>query len=227
MHSSFTGLVGWLTTAAHWDGPGGITHRLFQHLGYCLEAMGIATAIGLPLGLYTGHTGRGGAVLSSVGNAARALPTLGLLTLIAIAIRSVSFTAALIPLVVLAVPSVLVNTYEGIAGVDRTLTDAARGMGLRPVQLLARVEVPVALPLIVLGLRTAALQVISTATIAAYVGIGGLGRFIIDGQASRDYAQLGAGAVLVAAFAIVTEVLFLAGGWLLVSPGVRSRRRIL
>lgn len=222
--SSFSDLGSWLTTASHWSGPGGIGHRLFEHLGYSAEALLIAIAIGLPLGLLTGHTRRGGSVLSTVSNGGRALPTLGLLTLFAIVI-GVGLSAALIPLVILAIPPILVNTDAGVRGVDRTLTDAARGMGLRPHQVLFRVEVPVAVPLIVLGLRTAALQIISTATIAAYVGLGGLGRFIIDGEASRDYAQLGAGAVVVALFAIVTEGMFLIAQHFVISPGLRSSSR--
>jgi osmoprotectant transport system permease protein len=180
--------------------------------------------IALPIGLITGHTGRGGAALSTLSNAGRALPTLGLLILFAILI-GVGIDAAIIPLVFLAIPSILVNTNVGIRGVDRTLVDAAYGMGLTPAQVLWRVEVPVALPLIVLGLRVAAIQVISTATIAAYVGLGGLGRYIIDGQASRNFAELGAGAVVVALFAIAIETLLLLGQRLAVSPGVRQRTR--
>jgi osmoprotectant transport system permease protein len=222
--TSFTDLGSWLTTGSNWTGPGGIGHRLWEHLGYSLEALVIAVAIGLSLGLLTGHTRRFGSVLSSFSNGGRALPTLGLLTLFAIII-GVGLSAALIPLVILAIPPILVNTDAGIRGVDRTLTDAARGMGLRPHQVLFRVEMPVALPLIVLGLRTATLQIISTATIAAFVGLGGLGRFIIDGEASRDYAKLGGGAVVVAMFAILTEAMFLVAQRLIISPGLRSSSR--
>lgn len=222
MTSSFTGLLRWLTTWSHWTGGSGIEHRLAQHAAYSAEALVLAAAVGLPLGLAAGHTRRGGALLSSLAGAGRALPTLGLLTLFAITV-GVGLSAALVPLVLLAVPPILVTSYEGIRGVDPALVEAARGMGLRPRQVLARVELPVALPLVLLGLRTAALQIVSTATIAAFVALGGLGRFIIDGQASRDYAQLGAGAVLVAVFALATEAAFLLIGRLLVSPGLRRR----
>ena len=218
--TSLGDLFSYLTTAANWEGSGGFLHRLLQHLGYSAETLLVATVIALPLGLASGHTGRGGTFLSLLGNISRALPTLGLLVIFAILI-GVGINAAIIPLVFLAIPSILVNTYVGIRSVDRTLVDAASGMGLTGRQVLWRVEVPVALPLITLGLRTAALQVVSTATIAAFVGLGGLGRYIIDGQASHNFAELGAGAVVVAVLAIVIEALFLAGQRLLVSPGLR------
>jgi osmoprotectant transport system permease protein len=220
--TSFSGVFSYLTTAANWHGSDGFGIRLAQHFTYSIEALLIGVAIALPLGLISGHTGRGGAVLSLLSNMSRALPTLGLLTIFALLI-GVGLEAAIIPLVFLAVPSILVNTYVGIRGVDRALVDAAYGMGLTPTQVLFRVEVPVALPLIVLGLRTAALQVVSTATIAAFVGLGGLGRYIIDGQASQNFAELGAGAIIVALFAIVTEGLFLLAQRFAVSPGVRRR----
>lgn len=220
--TSLSGMLSYLTTSANWQGSYGFPVRLAQHLEYSLEAMVIAVVIALPLGLLSGHTGRGGAVLTLLSNASRALPTLGLLTVFAILI-GVGLRAAIIPLVFLAIPSILVNTYVGVRNVDPALVDAASGMGMTSAQVLTRVEVPIALPLIVLGLRTAALQVVSTATIAASVGLGGLGRYLIDGEASQDFAELGAGAIVVALFAIVTEGLFLLAQRFLVSPGVRRR----
>ncbi len=222
--TSANGIFSYLTTASNWEGSGGILHRLVQHLGYSGLTLLIAVVIALPLGLVTGHTGRGGLPLTLLSNASRALPTLGLLTIFAILI-GVGIDAAIIPLLFLAIPSILVNTNVGIRGVDPMVVDAANGMGLTPYQVLRRVEIPVALPLIFLGLRTAALQVVSTATIAAYVGLGGLGRYIIDGQASRNFAELGAGAVIVAVFAIATEGIFLLAQRFLVSPGIRHRAR--
>lgn len=221
---SFGSSFSYLVDGANWHGGDGFPLRLVQHLEYSGETLLVAVAIGIPLGLLTGHTGRGGAVLSMLSNASRALPTLGLLVFLALLI-GVDLDAAIIPLVFLALPSILVNTYVGIQGVDRELREAAYGMGLRPWQVLWQVEVPVALPLIVLGLRTAALQVIATATVAAVVGVGGLGRYIIDGEANRNFAELGAGAIMVAALAIVAEGAFLLGQRLLVSPGVRARSR--
>jgi osmoprotectant transport system permease protein len=222
--TSGSDVFSYLTTASNWHGSSGVPERILQHLGYSAAALLLAAAIALPLGLLSGHTGRGGAALSMISNASRALPTYGLLVLFAILI-GVGFQAALIPLILLAVPSMLVNTYVGIRDVDRSVVDAARGTGMRGWQVLLRVEVPVALPLIFLGLRLAAIQVVSTATIAAAVGLGGLGRYIIDGQASRNFAELGAGALLVCLFAIVIEAFFLICQRILVSPGVRARTR--
>jgi osmoprotectant transport system permease protein len=210
----------WSYLTGHWGGSSGIAERTLQHLGYSVEAMLLAAVVAVPAGLYTGHTGRGGTVLGLLGNASRALPTLGLLTLFAILI-GVGLGAAIIPLVFIAVPAILVNTHVAVHGADRHLVDAALGLGLTGWQVLWRVEVPVGLPLIVLGFRTAAIQVVSTATIAAYVGLGGLGRLIIDGEATRDYAQLGAGALAVAVFAIVTEALLLGLGRLALPSGLR------
>jgi osmoprotectant transport system permease protein len=221
-NTSVSGVWSYLTTAAHWSHGSGFLERLWQHLGYSAEILLISVIIALPLGLITGHTGRGSTVLTLLGNASRALPTLGLLVLCAIGI-GVGLEAAIIPLLFLAIPSILVNTDVGIRGVDRDLVDAARGMGFTPRQVLFRVELPVAIPLIVLGLRTAALQVVSTATVAAYVGLGGLGRYIFDGLASRNFAEMGAGAVLVAIFAIVVEGLFLVAQRFVISPGLRRQ----
>jgi osmoprotectant transport system permease protein len=216
--TSFYDLFSYL--GAHWSGAGGVGHRLLEHLGYSAEALALSAAIALPIGLLTGHTGRGAALLGLLSNASRALPTLGLLTIFAVLI-GVGLDAAIIPLVLIGIPSILVNTSVGIRNVDRALVEAARGMGLTPWQVVWRVELPVALPLVVLGLRTAALQIVSTATIAADVGLGGLGRFIIDGIGNRNFAELGAGAVAVALFALAIEALFLTGQRILVSPGVR------
>jgi osmoprotectant transport system permease protein len=220
--TSLGGVVRYLTDGAHWQGPNGIPTLTAQHLGYSAETLAISAVVALPLGLLAGHTRRGGTLLSVLSDASRALPTLGLLYLLAIAV-GVGFEAALVPVVVLAIPSLLINTYLGVRGVDRELVDAAVGMGLTPWQVLTRVEIPNALPLIILGLRTAALQVISTVTIAAYVGLGGLGRLISDGEGSGNFAELLAGAVVVAVFAIAVELLLLALQRVAVSPGVRVR----
>jgi|HubBroStandDraft_1064217.scaffolds.fasta_scaffold317022_1 osmoprotectant transport system permease protein len=219
--TSASSIFSYLSTAANWEGPSGFLHRLVQHLGYSGLTLGIALAVALPLGLLTGHTRRGGISLTLVSNASRSLPTLGLLIIFAIVI-GVGLEAAIIPLLLLAIPPILVNTDLGIRSVDATVVDAAYGMGMTPIAVLARVEFPLALPLIILGLRTAALQVVATATIAAYVGLGGLGRYIIDGEASANFTELGAGAVVVACFAIVTEGLFQLAQRVIVSPGVRQ-----
>jgi osmoprotectant transport system permease protein len=208
----------------NWSGPDGIPSRLIEHLGFSLAAFALSALIAIPLGLWIGHTGRGALLVVVSANAARALPTLGLLVLVVLLIGVGTIWPVLIPLVALAVPPILVNTYEGIRGVDPDLRDAAYGMGLRGRQVLFQVRVPVALPLILLGLRLAAIQVVATATVAAFVGLGGLGRFIIDGLATKDYPSVIGGAVLVAALALAVQFGFTLLNRVAVSPGVRQIR---
>ncbi|GHG96700.1 ABC transporter permease [Streptomyces rubradiris] len=210
--------------SAHWHGYDGIPTRFAEHIGYCLEALAIAAVIGLPVGLLTGHTGRGGNALALLATAGRALPSFGLLVLMFIWI-GLGLLPVMIPLVVLAVPPILVTTYEAVRSVDPSPVDAARGMGMPEARVLFQVEVPVALPLILSGLRTAAVQIVSTATIAAYVSLGGLGRYIIDGLYQKDYAKVVGGAALVAGLALVTLAVFWAVARLAVSPGVRRGGR--
>jgi len=214
--------IGWLFSAQQWSGVDGIPTRLGQHLYYSGVALLVAVAIAVPLGLLIGHTNRGGFLVVNSANAARALPTAGVLLLV-VTLTGIGFLPVLVPLVALAIPPVLVNTYEGIRQVEPELVDASRGVGLRERQVLGSVEIPVALPLILLGVRTAALQIVSTATIAAYVGLGGLGRYIFDGLARQEYQTVIGGAILVVALALLTELLFVGVQRLLVSPGLRSR----
>ncbi|KOG08449.1 ABC transporter permease [Streptomyces viridochromogenes] len=207
---------------AHWQGYDGIPTRVGEHIEYTLMALGIAAAVGLPIGLVTGHTGRGGNALALIATSARALPSFGLMVLMFI-LLGLGMAPVMIPLVVLAVPPILVTTYEAMRSVDPAPVDAARGMGMAETAVLFRVELPVALPLILSGLRSAAIQIVSTATIAAYVSFGGLGRYIIDGLYQRNYEKVVGGATLVAAMALATLGLFWALGRLAVSPGVRRR----
>ncbi|MER6676957.1 ABC transporter permease [Streptomyces sp. NPDC000983] len=207
--------------SAHWQGYDGIPTRLAEHLGYTLMALGIAAAVGLPVGLLTGHTGRGGNTVALIATAGRALPSFGLMVLMFI-LFGLGMAPVMIPLVVLAIPPVLVTTYEAMRSVDPAPVDAARGMGMTETAVLLRVELPVALPLILSGLRSAAIQIVSTATIAAYVSFGGLGRYIVDGLYQRDYEKVVGGATLVAAMALTTLGLFWAVARLTVSRGVRS-----
>jgi osmoprotectant transport system permease protein len=206
--------------SAHWQGYDGIPTRVAQHLGYSLEALALAALIGLPVGLVTGHYGRGGNALSVIATAGRALPTFGLLVLITI-IVGFGMLPVMIPLVVLAVPPILVTTYEAVRSVDPSPVDAARGIGMGEPRILLQVELPVALPVVLGGLRSAAIQIVSTATIAAYVGLGGLGRYIVDGLYQRDYGKVVAGATLLAGLALVTLAAFWAVTRATVSPGVR------
>ncbi|GLY84458.1 ABC transporter permease [Actinoallomurus iriomotensis] len=214
----------WLTASAHWSGSDGIPHRLLEHLGYSVLALVIAAVIALPLGALVGHTGRGGFIVVSFANLARAVPTLGLLLLV-VTVTSIGLTPVIIPLIALAMPPILVNTYEGIRGVDADIKDAAKGMGMKGPGVLLKAEIPVALPLILLGLRTAAIQVVATATIAAYAGIGGLGRYIVDGLARKDYPSVVGGSVLVVLLAVIVQVAFIGIRRAFVSPGLRGSSR--
>lgn len=210
-------LVGWFAAAGRWSGSAGIPARVLEHLGYTALAVVIAAVIALPLGALVGHTRRGGLVVVGVANGLRALPELGVLVLFVL-LLGLGLLPPTLALVLLAVPPLLAGAYSGVAGADAGAVDAARGMGMRELQVLLQVEVPAAVPLVLGGLRFATLQVVATATIAAYVGLGGLGRFIIDGFSVRDFPQMLGGAVLVAVLSIVVELVLQALGRL-VTPG--------
>jgi len=210
----------WLHSSQQWQGADGIPARLLQHLGYSGLALLVAILIALPLGVAIGHTGKGAFAIVSLANIWRAIPTLGLLIIMVVWLGFSPLTW-LIPLVALAIPPILVNAYEGVLGVDHDLTDAGRGMGMTGWQVLRRVEIPVALPLIMLGLRTAAIFIVATATIAAEIGTGGLGRYIIDGLATNNYAEVAGGAALVVLLALGVQVIFLGLRRLVVPTGLR------
>jgi osmoprotectant transport system permease protein len=204
------------------SGYNSIWNRLAEHCLYTLIALLCAIAIALPLAFVTGHTGRGDAPVAALAAVGRAMPSLGLLVLLAVKL-GLNFSAALIPLVALAVPPILLTTHEGLRAVDRSVVDAARGMGMSPLQVLFRVEVPSAMPLIISGLRSAAVQIVSTATIAALISFGGFGRYVVDGFSEFDYNQVAGGAFLVSSLSIFTLLLFALLSRLLVSPGLRRR----
>ncbi len=220
--SYFSTAWDWLVSSQNWSGSNGIPIRLLQHLEYTGLALIIALVIAVPAGLAMGHLRRGGFAVVTIANFGRALPTLGLLVLIFV-LTSGSIFSWLIPLVALAIPPMLVNTYEGVLGVDRELTDAARGMGMTEGQILRKVEIPVALPLILLGIRTSAIQVVATATIAAYIGLGGLGRYIIDGLARDEYNVVAGGAVVIILLALAVQGLFTLLRLLIVPVGLRRQ----
>ena len=194
----------WFTTAAHWWGPEGMLHRLQEHVGMSAAALATAMVIALPLGLVLGHTGRGGPLAVNLSNLGRAVPSFAIIVLMA-SIVGIGAKPAYIALVALAIPPMVTNTYTAIRGVDRDVREAAEGMGLTGRQVLVRVEIPMGLPLMMAGIRTSAVQVVATATLAALVGGGGLGRFIVDGFALRQQDMLVAGAILVALLALLTE----------------------
>jgi len=203
--SSWSRLVDYLTTASHWTGNAGILHRLEQHFALTAVSIGIAALIALPLGLALGHIGRGGTLAINITNIGRAVPTFAVLTLLTLSPVGIGNRSTVIALVLFALPPLVTNSYVGLREVDPEVRDAARGMGMSGWQVFRRVELPLGMPLVMTGVRIATVQVWATATIAALVGTGGLGRLITDGLSSHDQGQLLAGAVLVAAFAIVVE----------------------
>lgn len=221
----------WLTDAAHWQGADGIGARLAEHLEYTAIAVAVAVLIALPIGAVIGHTGKGTAAVAGTANALRALPSLGLLVILALwsldhlPITIALQTASIAVLVLLAVPPILTATYAGVAAVDPATRDAAQGMGMRGYQVLLRVELPNAVPLVFSGLRSGYLQAVATATIAAFVSLGGLGRYVIDGLAQHDYPKMAAGGLLVALLAIVGDRVLAMAGYLVTSPGLTGRKR--
>jgi osmoprotectant transport system permease protein len=212
----------WLNDPVQWSGPGGIPVRTLQHVWYSLLATGIATAIALPIGIAIGHTGRGGLVAVNLTNLGRAIPSLGIIILM-FTLVGFGIVPILVALVALAVPPIVTNSYVGIRSVDPDVREAAEGMGMRGRQVLWQVELPVAMPLIMAGVRTSTVQVVATATLAAYVGLGGLGRYLIDGLSQSDLPQVVGGAILVALLSLLTELLLGRVQALVVSRGLAER----
>ncbi len=200
--------IDWFGDSTNWSGDDGVPHRVVQHLGYTSLTIVIAAAIAIPIGLWIGHTGRlrGLAVVSS--GALRALPTLGALAYVSL-FTGIGIRGAIFTLVLLAIPPLLAGAYAGLESVDRQTIDAARAIGMTEWQILTKVEVPLALPLIVGGFRSATLQVVATATVAAFVpGPGGLGRYLIDGLAVSDYTRIVAGSIVVIVLALILDGIF-------------------
>jgi osmoprotectant transport system permease protein len=218
----------WLADPAHYQGSDAIQTRILEHVELSGLAVVIACAIALPIGLYLGHTGRFAFVAVNVANVGRALPSLALLALalpIAFALGlGLGFWPTLIAMVPLALPPVLTSAYVAVRNVEADVIEAARGMGMSERGILQRVELPLGLPLILSGIRTAAVNVVATATLGALVAWGGLGRYIVDGLALREYDRLFAGALLVAALAIIVEVAFGTFERFSTSPGIRAER---
>jgi osmoprotectant transport system permease protein len=214
----------WLKSPAQWHGSDGIPQRVLEHLGYSGLSLLVAAVIAIPLGVLIGHTGRGSYAIVNLANIWRAIPTLGFLVLMVVLI-GFSVLTWLVPLVVLGIPPILINTYEGVAGIDADLKDAALGMGMTRWQIVRKLELPMATALIVLGLRTAAIFVVATATIAAYISLGGLGRYIIDGLASNNYAEVAGGAVVIVILALLVQLFFVGVRLLVVPSGLRKQAR--
>lgn len=205
-------------------GPNPIPVRLEEHLWYTLLALVITAVIAIPIGFAIGHTGRGRAFAVAISGGARALPTLGVLSLLGL-LLGIGLSAPIISFVILAIPSVLAGAYAGFESVDRKTIDAARAVGMTGWQIMTQVEIPLGLPLLIGGLRSAALQIVATATLASYIGAGGLGTYIFLGLGTQDYGQMLAGSILVVVLAIVLEVVFSIVQRLVVPAGVRAGRR--
>jgi osmoprotectant transport system permease protein len=215
-------VIAWLTDPAQWSGPDGIPVRTLQHLWYSLLATAIAAAVALPIGVYIGHTGRGAVFAVNLTNLGRAIPSLGIIILM-FTVFGFGVAPVLITLFALAIPPIVTNSYIGVRSVDPDVRQAAEGMGMRGRQVLWQVELPMAMPLIMAGIRTSAVQVVATATLAAFVGLGGLGRYLIDGLAQRDLAEVVGGAILVAVLSLLTELVLGRVQTMVVSKGLAER----
>jgi osmoprotectant transport system permease protein len=211
---TFLEVVRWLTSGAHWQGSDGIPVRTLEHLELTFAALALATVVALPLGLLIGHTGRGELLAVSVANLGRAIPSFAILVISFSLVLTLApklafgFLPTLAALFLLAIPPILTNTYVGVQQVERDTVEAARGMGMSERQVLFGLELPLAAPVIMAGLRTAALQVVATATLSALIAGGTLGRYIVDGFATSDQVETVAGAVLIAVLALLVELGF-------------------
>ena len=206
--SPFVESLRWLAEPSRWSGPAGIPLRTLEHLGYTALGVLHAALLAIPLGLAVGHTGRFKGLAVATAGAARALPTLGLVTLFAL-LMGIGLTAPLLSFVILAIPSLLAGAYSAVESADRATVDAARAQGMTELQILTRVELPLGMPLLIGGVRGATVQVVATAMLAAYVGNGGLGRYIFQGLGSQNYPQMIAGSLLVIALALVLDLVLL------------------
>ncbi len=212
-------VVGWFGDPANWSGRDGIPNRMTEHIVMCALSMMAALVLALPIGLYIGHTGRFATATVNIANIGRAVPSYALMAVlyplsIAFVVMGpgadIAFLATFVAMILLAIPPIVTNTWTGVRGVDDDLREAARGMGMRGHQVLRDLEIPLALPVVLVGVRIATVQVIATATLGAVFGGGGLGRYIVQGFARQDDARLWAGAMLVGALAIGAELVL---GW--------------
>lgn len=220
-------VVAWFADPATWSGRDGIPTRLGEHLFISAVALGVGTAIALPAGLYIGHTGRWATAVVAVANIGRAVPSLGLMGLAFIALLQLGLGVGPLPAIValtaLAIPPIVVNAHAALRGIDDELLEAARGMGMRELEVLTRVEIPIGLPVILAGVRTSAVQVVATATLATVVGGGTLGELILIGFAINDQVRVFGAAIVVALLSILTEIAFAALQRAGTSPGLRGR----
>ncbi|HEV2029440.1 MAG TPA: ABC transporter permease [Candidatus Dormibacteraeota bacterium] len=218
--SLFQATLQWLTDPAHWQGIDGIPTRLVEQIHLSIESVAIGAVIALPVGIVLGHYGRFGNLAINISNVGRAVPSFAILV-IAFQVFGLGDVPIILALTALAVPPMVTNSYVALREVDPDVKDAARGMGYRELAQLLRVELPLAVPLIMAGVRTSAVQVVATATLAALIAGGGLGRYIVDGLARSDNPRTLAGALLVAALALTTELLLAGLQRVLVPRGIR------
>ncbi|HEY9375747.1 MAG TPA: ABC transporter permease, partial [Jiangellaceae bacterium] len=203
--NAFIDGIQWLFDPANWPGPNGIGARLVEQLWLTVTSVVLACLIAIPIGLWLGHIGKGGTLAINISNIGRAIPVFAVLSILILTPLRFSIWSTIIALVLFAIPPVLTNTYVGMREVDRDVVDAATGMGMDGPQLLRKVELPLAMPLLMNGVRVAAVQVVATATIAALVAGPGLGRIITSGFARQDLPQVIGGAILVALLALAVE----------------------
>ncbi len=221
--SIITNVLRWFVDPEHWSGPDGIPIRLVQHIHLSAESVAIGALLALPVGIVLGHYGRFGNLAINMSNVGRAVPSFGILV-IAFQVFGLGDLPIVISLTALAIPPMVTNSYVALREVDADIKEAARGMGYRELAQIIRVELPLAVPLIMAGVRTSAVQVVATATLAALIAGGGFGRYVIDGLAQQDYTKLVAGAILVALLALATELALAGAERLLVPRGIRLLR---
>jgi osmoprotectant transport system permease protein len=210
----------WFANPAHWIGSDGIPTRFVEHVELSAVSVGIGAVIALPIGITLGHYGRFGGLAMSLSNVGRAVPSIALLVL-AFQIFGLGNLPIIIALIALAIPPMVTNSYVAMREVDPDVKEAARGMGYREPAQILRVELPLAVPLVMAGIRTSAVQVVATATLAALIAGGGFGRYIIDGFGQQDYTKLVAGGILVALLALATEGVLSGIERLLMPKGLR------
>ena len=213
----------WFADPSHWSGPEGIPQRLLEHVQLSAESVAVGAVIALPIGIALGHYGRFGNLAINISNVGRAIPSFGLLV-IAFQAWGLGDLPIIVSLAALAIPPMVTNSYVALSEVDPDIKEAARGMGYRELTQLLRVELPLAVPLVMAGIRTSAVQVVATATLAAIIAGGGFGRYVIDGIAQQNYQMMFAGALLVALLAIATELSLSGLERLLVPRGLRLLR---
>lgn len=219
----FLDAIAWIFDPANYAEPGSIPSRLLEHLLFTFVTLVFASVIAIPLGYLIGHTGRGRALAIAGSGGLRALPTLGLLTLVALWV-GIGLEAPYVALTILAIPPILAGAYTGFEAIERGTIDAARAVGMSEGQIVRKVEVPLGLPLLIGGIRSATLQVVATATLAAYVADFGLGRYLFAGLKTRDYAEMLGGSILVILLALALEGIFALLQRLVIPRGVTAGR---